>query len=100
MKKNRSKIIKVVALIVFVVIMIFLTVKLLPIFKSIATEEGRMNFKEQIEGLGSNGILAIVGLMIVQIFLPILPRRACGDSCRNVLWSYWRNVCYFCRSIY
>ena len=54
--------------------MIYLTIKCVPIFKSISTEEGRIAFKEEIEGLGVQGVFSIVGLMIAQIFLPILPR--------------------------
>lgn len=100
MKDNRAKIIKVAMLVLFVLIMIFLTIQLFPIFKSISTEEGRLNFKEEIEGLGSKGILAIIGLMIVQIFLPILPRRTSRSTRRYVLWSNRRNVRNFCRSIY
>ncbi|MCI8518915.1 MAG: hypothetical protein HFJ51_02055 [Clostridia bacterium] len=85
MKKDKTNIIKLVMLIVFIFIMIFLTIQLFPIFKSISTEEGRMNFKQDMEGLGSKGIFAIIGLMVVQIFLPILPRRTSRDFSRNVI---------------
>lgn len=100
MKDNRAKIIKLVTFVVFILIMIFLTIKLLPIFKSISTEEGRLNFKQDMENLGANGIFAIIALMIAQIFLPILPRRASRSFSRNVLWSNRRNVCNFYRSVY
>lgn len=73
MENKKIKIFKIMILIVFLAIMVFLTMQLLPIFKNIATEEGRIQFKEDIEGLGGKGILAIVGLMVAQIFLPILP---------------------------
>lgn len=73
MKDKKIKIFKLMVLITFVLIMVFLTLQLLPIFKSISTEEGRATFKESIESLGPKGVFTIVGLMIVQIFLPILP---------------------------
>lgn len=76
MDNKKVKVFKLIVLCVVILIMIFLTVKLIPMFKSISTEEGRINFKNEIEGLGLKGILAIVGLMIAQIFIPILPRRA------------------------
>lgn len=44
-----------------------------PIFKSIATEEGRNNFKTNIQNSGVQGVLMIIGLMFAQIFFPILP---------------------------
>ncbi|MCI9366259.1 MAG: TVP38/TMEM64 family protein [Clostridia bacterium] len=73
MQNKKTKIVKIVMLLIFILIMIILTIKFLPIFKNIATEEGRMNFKQEIESLGYEGIMIIVGLMVVQIFLPILP---------------------------
>ncbi len=60
MKESTIKIFKITMLVLFILIMIFLTIKFLPIFKSIATEEGRINFKQEIEGMGVNGIFAIV----------------------------------------
>lgn len=73
MKDNKIKTFKLIVLIAFIAIMLFLTIQLLPIFKGISTEEGRMEFKENIEGLGVKGVFSIIGLMVIQIFLPILP---------------------------
>ncbi len=74
MKMDKSKVLKIISLVIFVLVMIYLTIKFVPIFKSISTEEGRIAFKEEMEGLGVQGVFSIVGLMIAQIFLPILPR--------------------------
>lgn len=60
MKDKKVKIFKLIMLAIFIAIMIFLTIQFLPIFKSIATEEGRINFKQEIEGLGTKGIFAII----------------------------------------
>lgn len=73
MKEQRVKLFKIIALIIFVLCMVYFTIKLVPTFKSISTPEGRISFKNQIENLGYKGIFSIVGLMIAQIFLPILP---------------------------
>ena len=73
MKNNKIKVFKILVLIAFIAIMVFLTIQLLPIFKGISTEEGRIAFKENIEGLGIKGVFSIIGLMVIQIFLPILP---------------------------
>ena len=90
MQSKKVKIFKISILIALIAIMVILTIWLVPIFKNLSTESGRMNFKDEIEGLGSKGILAIIGLMIIQVFLPILPRRACRDFSRNVIWTNWR----------
>lgn len=73
MSIKRTKILKIAMLILFLVIMTLLTRRLLPLFQNIATEEGRIDFKNQIEDLGSEGVFIIISLMVVQIFLPILP---------------------------
>ena len=73
MQSKKVKIFKIIILIIFILIMISLTIKLLPIFKGISTEQGRIDFKKNIESLGFEGIFIIIGLMVVQIFIPILP---------------------------
>lgn len=73
MQSKKVKIFKLIMLIIFILIMILLTIKLFPIFKGISTEQGRIDFKNNIESLGFEGIFIIIGLMVVQIFIPILP---------------------------
>lgn len=89
MKNNKVKIFKILMLIFFLIIMTLLTIKLIPIFKGISTEEGRLNFKQEIESLGYEGMLIIIGLIVVQIFLPILPGEPVEVLARNVLWTNW-----------
>lgn len=107
MQSKKVKIFKIIMLAIFISIMIFLTVKFLPLFKSISTEEGRIELQNEIESIGSEGIIIIVGLMIVQIFLPILPRRTSRNTCRDVLWSnrwtyhsVFRSICKFFHNIF
>ncbi len=73
MKNKKIKIIRACILILILLIMIITTIKMFPIFKSIATEEGRNSFKVNIENSRFQEILMILGLMFVQIFFPILP---------------------------
>ncbi len=73
MQSKKVKIFKLIMLILFILIMVVLAIKLLPIFKGISTEQGRIDFKKNIESLGFEGIFIIIGLMVVQIFIPILP---------------------------
>ena len=73
MESKNVKIFKILLLALFILIMVFLTIKLLPMFKNISTEEGRIALKNEIESLGFEGIFIIIGLMVIQIFLPILP---------------------------
>lgn len=73
MKNKKIKIFRASILIVILLIMIFMTIKILPIFKNISTEEGRTQFKNNIENTGIKGVIMIIGLMFAQIFFPILP---------------------------
>jgi len=40
---------------------------------NISTEDGRLNFQQEIVKLGLEGVLIIIGLIFVQIFLVIMP---------------------------
>ena len=73
MGEKKRKTIYIISLVLVVAFLIFLTTQFLPIFTSLGSDEGRIQFKEQIEGLGAKGILMIIGLMICQVLLPILP---------------------------
>ena len=73
MKIKKEQIIKITMLILFIIILIYMTIKIIPLFKDISTEEGRLNFKEKVESLGIRGVLVILGLMLAQIFLAVLP---------------------------
>lgn len=73
MKNNKIKIFKVLIFILFIIILGYIVLKFVPIFKNIATENGRIEFQKQINELGIKGIFIILSLIFIQIFLPILP---------------------------
>ena len=76
MENKKIKVFKIVVLIAFLAIMVFLTIQLLPIFKNIATEEGRIKFKDDIESLGRK-------------------RRFCDSwtyGCSNILANFTRRA--------
>ena len=73
MKLKKQQIFKIIVLIITILILVGLTIKLFPLFKGISTQEGRVQFKEEISNLGIQGLFTIVGLMLAQIFLAFLP---------------------------
>lgn len=73
MKNKKVKIFKLIILILIVAILCYLTAKMLPLFKNISTNEGRLEFKNEIDNLGLKGVLMLAGLMMSQVFLAILP---------------------------
>lgn len=73
MKEKKLKIMRSISLIIIIIFLGYLTLQLLPIFEKISTEAGRIEVKTTVESLGLKGALMIIGLMVSQILLPILP---------------------------
>ena len=70
---KKDKVFKIIIVILTIIILAYITIELLPLFKGISTLEGRMQLKEEISGLGIKGIFMILGLIFAQIFLAFLP---------------------------
>lgn len=70
---NKITIIKCILLVIFIALMAFFTMKLLPLFKNLSTTSGRLDFKNKINSMGALGPVTIVGMVILQIFLAFLP---------------------------
>ncbi len=68
-----NKIFKKLIFAVFIILIVFLTIKVFPIFKNIFTVDGRIEFKNQINELEIKGVFVILALIVVQIFLMFLP---------------------------
>lgn len=73
MNEKKSKIVKVIVLIIAILLIAILSIELLPLFKNLTTTEGRMEFKETLEDLGFKGRFVIIGLMLAQVLLAVLP---------------------------
>lgn len=73
-KQNKQmKIIKMILLFLFLAVVTFFTIKLLPLFKDLGSEKGQALFKEKIDSLGPLGALMIIGLVFIQLLLAFLP---------------------------
>lgn len=95
MDKKSVKIFKIIMLVLVIGILFYLTIKLLPMFKNIATPEGRAEFKSTIENLGFKGIFVILGLMFAQMFLAFLPGEPVeilAGLCYGAIGRYAGNV--------
>ena len=67
------KILKIILIVAVIILFIYITIELFPIFKNLSTVEGRLRVKENIESMGAKGILEIMGLMLAQVLFAILP---------------------------
>lgn len=72
-QKKKMKIIKAILLILFLIVVTFFTIKLLPLFKDLGSTEGRNLFKTKIDAMGPLGAFMIIGLVFIQLLLAFLP---------------------------
>ncbi len=73
---SNTKVMKIIKLILFflvIILLTFFTLKFLPLFKNLSTQDGQIAFKETITNMGIFSPLAIIGLMILQILVAFLP---------------------------
>lgn len=76
MNEKNTKKFKVIKLILFTLAIVFLiaiSIKLFPLFTNLGSKEGQLKFKEEIAHSGSSGVLMLLGLQLLQIFVPVLP---------------------------
>ena len=85
-KFSFPKLLKISApILVFVALMVVLTLVFLPQIESLATEEGRANFKAWVDGIGFFGWLATLGIQLLQIFIAFIP----GEPVELMLGYVW-----------
>lgn len=74
-----------IPVIIFIAIMGILTIILWPYVQGLATEEGREQFKEWVDGLGFGGWLITLGIQLLQIFVALIP----GEPIELMLGYVW-----------
>ena len=90
MKKNKTKILKIILMIAILILIVAVLIYLFPLIKNISTEQGRIEFKEKIEKLNFWGFLVLFGLQLAQIFLFIVPGEPIEiltGMCYGGLWG-------------
>ena len=65
--------IKICLFVLFILVLIYATIRFFPLFKNLATESGRIYFQQKITSLGWQGVLVLLGLMLIQVLLAFLP---------------------------
>lgn len=98
--KKKIKIFKLITFIAVVVLFIYITIHLFPIFKDISTVEGRVRFKNNIQSMGARGIFEILGLMLAQVLFAILPGEPIEVLAGMCYGPVWGTIIILVRSIY
>lgn len=90
MNNKSSKILKLIVLIAVILLLVILSIELLPLFKNITTPEGRQEIEYRLEEMGWKGVFALIGLMIAQVLLAILPGEPVellAGMCYGPVWG-------------
>ena len=74
-----------IPIIIFIALRGILTLACLPYIQELATEEGRAQFKDWVDGLGFWGWLVTLGIQLLQIFVAFIP----GEPVELMLGYVW-----------
>lgn len=72
-KETKKKILKIITIIISISILVIVVLAFLPTMKTLATNEGRLSFKDKIGSMGIQGFLLLFLLESIQILLVVLP---------------------------
>lgn len=89
-RKTKSKIFKLILLLIVVAIMVGITIYLIPVMKDLSTSEGQRAFQARVNESGFLGFLMLFGLQFAQIFLFIIPGEPIeilAGICYGGLWG-------------
>lgn len=77
-----------IPILIFILLMVILTVAFLPYIQTLATDEGREQFKVWIDGLGFGGWLVTLGIQLLQIFVAFIPGEPV-ELLLGFVWGKW-----------
>lgn len=90
MSNKSSRILKIVILVAVILLLVILSIELLPLFKNITTPEGREEIEYTLKDMGWKGVFALLGLMIAQVLVAILPGEPVellAGMCYGPIWG-------------
>lgn len=93
-KKDKKAILKIARLVIFVVVtlvIVWASIKYLPLISKLADEHSRIAFKEKIDSMGFTGVLAILGLQIMQIVVAVIPGQPV-EIISGMVYGTWGGV--------
>lgn len=89
---KKGKILKIILTIVSIALFIGLIIYLLPTMKGIVTPEGRIIFKEKLDGMGIGKFFVMLALQLAQILLVVLPGEPLEILSGMCFGTFWGTV--------
>lgn len=91
-RKEKVRTFKIILGIAVIALLVGIIIYLLPVMKNLSTVEGKIAFKEKIDGSGVLGVLTLFGLQLAQIFLIIIPGEPIEILAGMCYGSVWGTV--------
>ena len=91
-RKDKVRTFKIILGIAVIALVVGIIIYLFPVMKNLSTVEGKVAFKEKIDGSGVLGILMLFGLQLAQIFLIIIPGEPIEILAGMCYGSVWGTV--------
>lgn len=91
-RKKKVRTFKIILGIAVIALLVGIIIYLFPVIKNLSTVEGKVAFKEKIDGSGVLGILMLFGLQLAQIFLIIIPGEPIEILAGMCYGSVWGTV--------
>lgn len=87
-KEKKILIIRFIIITLTIALIAYLTVKALPFISKFATEESRIELKEDIASMGIKGVLITLGLQVLQIVVAVIPGQPM-EIISGMLYGTW-----------
>ena len=91
-KKIKLKVFKITILLIAMVILTCITIYLFPVMKDLASNEGKIAFKQKVSNSGIYGFILLFLIQVAQIFLFILPGEPIEILAGMCYGWYWGTV--------
>lgn len=89
---DKKKIKSIIIFGAFLILMIVITILLWPFIQLLATEEGRLEFKEKIDSFGIGGWFIMLGIQILQVVIAFIP----GEPIEIVMGMFYGSIGGLC----
>ena len=94
-KKKNNKILRYILTAIGILVLVAVIIWLFPIMKNIAPEEGRIQFKNEMDNMGIFSAVVLFAMQFAQIFLVILPGEPMEILAGMCYGTFWGTVFIF-----
>lgn len=87
-KEKTFMLLRFLILILVIALMVYITMKCIPVMSKLSDENYRIEFKNEISNMGFKGVLTVLGLQILQIIVAVIPGQPM-EIIAGMLYGTW-----------